>query len=66
MLSVSVAAGVEVVEVTPGGSSHRRWEKRLCFGGVCALVGEVTTDSNVARMWVEVLQAAYSSDEGAA
>ena len=62
---VRTEAGVEVVEVASGDSSHRRWEKRLCFGGVCALVGEVTNDSNVARLWVEALQAADPGNEGA-
>ncbi len=63
---VRTEAGVEVVEVTSGGSSHRRWEKRLCFGGACALVGEVTTDPRLARIWVKALQAADSSDGGVA
>ena len=63
---VRTEAGAEVVEVTSGGSSHRRWEKRLCFGGACALVGEVTTDPSVARMWVEALLGSDSGDEGAA
>ncbi len=63
---VRTEAGVEVVEVTSGGSSHWRWEKRLGFGGACALVGEVTTDPSVARIWVEALQAVESADEGPA
>ena len=62
---VRTRAGVEVVQVaqvSPPGPI--RWEKRLMRGAV-ALVGEVTTDQSVARMWAEVLQAADSGDTGA-
>ena len=63
---IRTQAGTEVVEIKPvSPPGPTRWEKRLGFGGACALVGEVTTDLNVARMWVEVLQATDPGDEGA-
>ena len=62
---IRTQAGTEVVEIKPvSPPGPTRWEKRL-VQGACALVGEVTTDPNVARMWVEALQAADSGDEEA-
>ena len=47
----------------PSSFLSREWRP---VRGPGALVGEVTTDPNVARMWVEALQAADSGDEGVA
>ena len=58
------SSGVEVVEVLLDPPDPTHWEKRL-VRGVVALVGEVTTDPGIARLWVKALQS-EASDEGAA
>ncbi len=45
----------------PSSFLSREWRP---VRGPGALVGEVTTDPSIARMWWEVLKAANSCDEG--